>query len=60
MTINRKQFGKTERRPVSKQDFMDALTQILASDEPERPRAENREPTKAERETHYRLDRKPS
>ncbi len=54
--MNRKQFDKTERREVSKDDFMDALTQILVSGEPKRPRAENREPTKAELERRYRLD----
>ncbi len=58
--MNRKRFEETERRDVSEQDVMDALTQILASDAPRRPRSENREPTKAELERRYRLDRKPS
>ena len=55
--MNRKQFDKMERRGVSKQNFLNALAPILASDQPERPRAENREPTKAELERRYRLDR---
>ena len=55
--MNRKQFDKMERRGVSKQNFLNAFAQILASDQPERPRAENREPTKAELERRYRLDR---
>ena len=58
MTINRTRFNETERRDVSKADFMDALAQILASDHPNRRKAENREPTKAEPETRWRLDRR--
>ena len=46
--MNRKHIDKVERDPVtaSRKDFTDALRQILASDEPRRPRSENGEPTK--------------
>lgn len=56
--MNRKEIDKVERREVSRKDFTDALQQMLASKELERPRSENREPTKAELERRYKLDRK--
>lgn len=53
--MNRDEFDKTERRDVSRQDFEDALKDVLA------PRGkagrQNRKPTKAEIEARYRLDR---
>ena len=57
--MNRDEFDKTEREPVSRKDFEAALRQILASDEPERPHSENREPSKAELEQRWKLERRP-
>ena len=58
MTINRKQFDKTERRPVSKATFLDAVRQVLTSDQPEPRKTENREPTNEELKRRWRLDRR--
>lgn len=56
--MNRNQFDKTEREPVTRAEFEEALKQILASDAPERPTSENREPTKAELEKRWKLVRR--
>ncbi|MCY3813772.1 MAG: hypothetical protein OXH15_18420 [Gammaproteobacteria bacterium] len=56
--MNRKQFDKTERRPVSKANFLDALRQILTTDQPEPRKSENREPTTEELNKRWRLDRR--
>lgn len=56
--MNRNQFDKEERRPVSKANFLDALRQILATDEPNPCKAENREPTAEEAKRRWRLDRR--
>ncbi|MCY4060501.1 MAG: hypothetical protein OXG44_21185 [Gammaproteobacteria bacterium] len=58
MTINRKHFDKTERRPVSLETFEEAVSQILTSDQPEPRKTENREPTNEELKRRWRLDRR--
>ena len=44
-------------RPVTQGDFDAALRQVLLA-KPRGKRGENRQPTKAELETRYRLDRR--
>ena len=58
MTINRNQHDKTEREPVSRQNFKDAMRQILATEEHKRPRSENREPSKDELRKRWKLERR--
>lgn len=53
----RRYFPRVQRRDVSERDFMDALKQILLSPKGE-ARSENREPTKAELQQLFRLDRR--
>ena len=55
--MNRNQFDKTQRRDVSDKDVKDALKSVLLAPRG-KARSENREPTKAELEARYRLDRK--
>ena len=54
--MNRHHFDAEERRDVSKRDFLDAIKAVLLAPRT-KVRAENREPTKAEIEARYRLDR---
>jgi len=56
--MNRNQFDKVERRPVTKDDFLAAL-EILVKPVTSRPKRENRDPTPEERNQRFRLDRKP-
>ena len=56
--MNRKEFDKTGRRAASEADLKDALRQVLVAEEPDRPRSENRQPSKAELSRRYRLDRR--
>lgn len=56
--MNRKQFDKSERRLVSKGNFLDALWQILPSDQPDAPKTENREPTSKEANRRWGLARR--
>ena len=55
--MNKRQFEKVERRPISKADLEDAMRQVLLA-----PRgttkSENRTPTEAELNQKWRLDRK--
>ena len=44
-------------RPVTREDFDAALRQVLLA-KPKGKRGENRQPTKAELETRYRLERR--
>ena len=55
--MNRKQFDKEPRRPVTKDEFLEALESILLAPRGD-TRSENREPTKEELERRYRLDRR--
>ena len=55
--MNRDEFDKAERDEVTEQDFKDAFKMLL-SDAPDRPRSENRQPTKAERHKRWRLWRR--
>ena len=48
---------KPDEREVPVKDFKDALRQVLLAPLTKRPRSENREPTKAEIEGRWRLDR---
>lgn len=56
--MNRDEIDKVERDPVTRKNFTDALRQILTTDEPKRPRSENRDPTKAELEQRWKLKRR--
>lgn len=47
-----------ERRPVTERDFKDAFRMLLST-VVNRPRSENRQPSKVELEQRYRLDRDP-
>ena len=49
-------FPRIKRRAVSESDFKDALKQILLASKGT-VRSENREPTKAELNERFRLDR---
>ena len=55
--MNKRQFDRTERRDVSQKDVLDALESVLLAPRTG-VRSENREPTKAELSTRYRLDRR--
>lgn len=55
--MNKKEFDKTEREPVDKKDFLDALGEILLFSEPIKG-SENREPTNEELSQRYKLTRK--
>ena len=59
--LDKKQFkaaiGQEGRGPVSKEDLLDAMKQILLAGKPESQHSENRTPTKAELQQRYRLDR---
>lgn len=46
-----------ERDEASEQDFTDAFRMLLR-DAPDRPKSENREPTKEELETRWKLERR--
>ena len=56
--MKRNQFDKTARRDVSKKDVADALKQVLIAPAEDRPKSENREPSKEELSKRYRLDRR--
>ena len=56
--MNRDQHDKTERRETSKRDVEDALKQLLIAPAEDRPKSENREPSKEELSKRYRLDRR--
>lgn len=56
--MNREEFDKTERRPVSRETFEEALRQILTTDQPDPSKAPNREPSTAELRRRWRLDRR--
>ena len=55
--MNKRQFDKVERRPVSKDDFEDAMKQVLLAPRGE-AKSETRTPTKDEINQKWRLDRK--
>lgn len=55
--MNRREFDKTARRPVTRQDLLAALRGVLLAPRGE-ARSENREPPRAELEARQRLDRK--
>ena len=55
--MNRNQFDKTQRREVPEDDFEAALKAVFLAPQSATKR-ENREPTKAEIEKKWRLDRK--
>ena len=56
--MNHAQHDKTDRREISKRDLEDALKQVLIAPSENRPRSENREPTKEKLTARYRLDRR--
>ena len=47
-----------ERAPANLDDFNDVLRQMMQAPAENRPRSENREPTKAELEQLYKLTRR--
>ena len=55
--MNRDKIKKVERDPVTLGDFEDALKSVLLSPVPDRPRSENREPTREERNQRWKLTR---
>ena len=56
--MNRDEIESVERDEVSRKDLEDALKQVLLLPAESRPRSENREPTRDELATRYRLDRR--
>ena len=56
--MNKKEFEKAERHPVSKNDFEKALKNLVLAPANERPRAENREPTMKELNQRFKLERR--
>ena len=57
-TMNRREIDAVERDDVTEKELMDALRQALPAPTDERPRSENRKPTREEREVRYRLERR--
>ena len=58
--MNRREIDAVERDDVTEKDLKDALRQVLLGETDERPRSENREPTREELDVRYRLERKPA
>ena len=56
--MNRQAIDAVERTPVEEKDLKDALRQVLLSESADRPRSENREPTREEVEVRFRLERR--
>ena len=57
--MNRKEIDKVERDEVSRDDFEAAMKSVLLSPRGD-ARSENREPTKKELETRWKLTRRNS
>ena len=55
--MNRQEIDAVERTEPTERDLKDALKQVLLTETDERPRRENREPTREERNVRYRLER---
>lgn len=51
-------LDETTRKPVTSKECDEALCQILTVPVPDRPRSENRAPTKKELNTRYKLTRR--
>lgn len=56
--MNRREIDAVERDEVTEKDLLDALRQVLLTETEERPRSENREPTRDEVEVSFRLERR--
>ena len=56
--MNRAEIESVERDDVSREDLEDALKQVLTSAVDDRPRSENREPTREELNRRVRLERR--
>ena len=54
--INRGEIQAIKRDNVSRGDLEDALKQVLLAEPDERPKSENREPTRKELVRRYRLE----
>ena len=54
--MNRKEIDKAERDEVTREDFKDAMRSVLLAPRG-KAKAENREPTKEELETRWKLRR---
>lgn len=57
--MNRKEIDKAEREDVSRDDFENALKSVLLAPRGD-ARSENREPTKKELETRWKMTRRKS
>ncbi len=55
---NTPRLDPTDRDPVERGKFEEALRRIMLAPAPSRPRSQNREPTKKECEQPYKLTRK--
>ena len=56
--MNRREIESADRDDVSHKDLEDALSQVLLAESVDRPRSENREPTRNELAARYRLERR--
>jgi len=56
--MNRREIDAVERDPVTREDLEDALAQVLTAPMEDRPRSENREPTREELNRRVRLERR--
>ena len=56
--MNRREIDAVERDDVIEKDLKDTLRQVLLAQTDERPRSENREPTREEVEVRFRLERR--
>ena len=56
--MNRREIDAVERDEVTREDLEAALKQVLTSTADERPRSENREPTREELNRRVRLERR--
>lgn len=56
--MNRDTTNEAERKQPTRRDLEDALKDVLLSESPDRPRSENRQPTKDELNQRWKLGRK--
>ena len=56
--MNRREIDAVERDDVTREDLEDALQQVLLAQTDDRPRSENREPTREEVKVRFRLERR--
>lgn len=56
--MNHDHIGDVARDELEKADLMDALKQVLLAEPDDRPKSENREPSREELNARYQLERR--